>query len=92
VIRSWLLDLISAALEDDQELSGIRDWVEDSGEGRWTVMEAIDNAVPVPVIALALFRRFASRQEESYAGKLTAAMRKQFGGHPVVPKGQGAKP
>jgi 6-phosphogluconate dehydrogenase len=92
VIRSWLLDLIAAALAEDEELSGIRDWIEDSGEGRWTVMDAIDNAVPVPVIALSLFRRFASRQEESYAGKLTAAMRKQFGGHAVVPKRRDVKP
>jgi 6-phosphogluconate dehydrogenase len=92
VIRSWLLDLIAAALVEDQELSSIRDWVEDSGEGRWTVMEAIEKAVPAPVIALALFRRFASRQEESYAGKLTAAMRREFGGHAVVPKEPEEKP
>jgi 6-phosphogluconate dehydrogenase len=83
VVRSWLLDLTSAALINDAELSDIRDWVADSGEGRWTVFEAINNDVPAPVIALSLFRRFASRQEESYAAKLLAAMRNQFGGHAV---------
>jgi 6-phosphogluconate dehydrogenase len=83
VVRSWLLDLISDALEEDAELSDIRGWVADSGEGRWTVFEAINNDVPAPVIALSLFRRFASRQDESYAAKLLAAMRNHFGGHAV---------
>ncbi len=83
VVRSWLLDLTAAALADDPELSDIRGWVADSGEGRWTVFEAINNDVPAPVIALALFQRFVSRQEESYAAKLLAAMRNQFGGHAV---------
>ena len=83
VVRSWLLDLTSDALKNDANLSDIRDWVADSGEGRWTVFEAINNDVPAPVIALALFRRFASRQDESYAAKLLAAMRNQFGGHAV---------
>lgn len=83
VVRSWLLDLISAALAEDQHLSKIRGWVADSGEGRWTVAEAIDLDVPAPIITLALLMRFASRQEESYAAKLLAAMRSQFGGHPV---------
>ncbi len=83
VVRSWLLDLTAAALAQDPGLSDIRDWVEDSGEGRWTVMEALDHAVPAPVIALSLFRRFASRQDESYAMKMLAAMRNQFGGHEV---------
>lgn len=83
VVRSWLLDLTAVALKDDPELSDIQGWVADSGEGRWTVMEAIDDAVPVPVIASALFRRFSSRQEDSFAMKLLAAMRHQFGGHPI---------
>ena len=83
VVRSWLLDLISAALREDPELSEIRGWVADSGEGRWTVSEAINNDVPAPVIAMALFQRFSSRQDDSYAAKLLAAMRQQFGGHNV---------
>jgi len=83
VVRSWLLDLIAAALEGGPELDGIKDWVADSGEGRWTVAEAIDLDVPAPVITLSLLMRLASRQEQSYAAKLLAAMRKQFGGHEV---------
>ena len=83
VVRSWLLDLVSNALVDDPELSGIKDWVADSGEGRWTVSESIDLDIPAPVISLALQMRFVSRQEESYAAKLLSAMRNQFGGHPV---------
>jgi 6-phosphogluconate dehydrogenase len=83
VVRSWLLDLIALALEKDPQLSDIKAWVEDSGEGRWTVMDAIDHSVPAPVIALSLFRRFSSRQEDSYAEKLLAAMRNEFGGHAV---------
>jgi len=83
VIRSWLLDLTSAALAEDQDLGDIKGWVADSGEGRWTVFESIDLDVPAPVIALALQMRFASRQDESYAAKLLAAMRNQFGGHAV---------
>jgi len=86
VVRSWLLDLTARALADDPELPGISDWVDDSGEGRWTVMEAVDRAVPAPVITLSLMARFASRQDESYAGKLLAAMRQQFGGHAVRPE------
>jgi 6-phosphogluconate dehydrogenase len=81
VVRSWLLDLTANALAEDQELSGIRGWVADSGEGRWTVFESIDLDVPAPVIALSLMARFSSRQDESYAAKLLAAMRNQFGGH-----------
>ena len=84
VVRSWLLDLTAAALEDDSDLSDLRGYVSDSGEGRWTIIEAINSDVPAPVIALSLFRRFASRQDESYAAKLLAAMRNQFGGHAVV--------
>lgn len=83
VVRSWLLDLTANALAEDSELSDIRGWVSDSGEGRWTVFEAIDQDVPAPVITLALMRRFSSRQDESYAAKLLAAMRNQFGGHAV---------
>ncbi len=86
VIRSWLLDLTAAALKDDQDLSDIRGWVADSGEGRWMVAEAIDQDVPAPVITLSLLMRFVSRQDESYAAKLLAAMRKQFGGHEVMRK------
>lgn len=83
VVRSWLLDLLVAALEKDPGLSEIDDYVEDSGEGRWTVDEAIDQAVPLPVISAALFARFASRQEPSPAMKAVAALRQQFGGHAV---------
>jgi len=83
VIRSWLLDLTADALADDQALSDIQGYVEDSGEGRWTVFEAVDLDVPAPVITLALQMRLASRQAESYAAKLLAALRNQFGGHAV---------
>lgn len=85
VVRSWLLDLLVQALEEDPQLAAIDDWVEDSGEGRWTVDEAIDLAVPAPVISAALFARFASRQGESPAMKAVAALRQQFGGHAVRP-------
>jgi 6-phosphogluconate dehydrogenase len=81
VIRSWLLDLLVAALDDDTDLEGIRGYAEDSGEGRWTVEAAIENAVPMPAIASALFARFTSRQDDSPAMKAVAAMRNQFGGH-----------
>jgi 6-phosphogluconate dehydrogenase len=81
VIRSWLLDLLVAALDDDANLSKVRGYAEDSGEGRWTVEAAIENAVPVNAIAAALFARFASRQDDSPAMKAVAAMRNQFGGH-----------
>ncbi len=83
VIRSWLLDLIAEALVEDPALSDIKGWVADSGEGRWTAFEAIDLDVPAPVITLALQMRLVSRQDESYAAKLLAAMRNQFGGHAV---------
>jgi len=83
VVRSWLLDLMVRALEEDPELAKLDDWVEDSGEGRWTVDEAIAAAVPLPVISAALFARFASRQEASPAMKAVAALRQQFGGHAV---------
>jgi 6-phosphogluconate dehydrogenase len=81
VIRSWLLDLLTAAITKDPHLDAIRGWADDSGEGRWTVQEAIDNAVPMPAIAAALFARFVSRQEDSPAMKAIAAMRNEFGGH-----------
>jgi 6-phosphogluconate dehydrogenase len=83
VVRSWLLDLTATALEDDQELSDLRGYVADSGEGRWTVFEAIDQDVPAPVITLSLLMRFVSRQDERYAAKLLAAMRNAFGGHAI---------
>lgn len=83
VIRSWLLDLAARALESDSELRRLSDYVEDSGEGRWTVETAIENAVPAPTITLSLFARFASRQQESFAGKVIAALRREFGGHAV---------
>jgi len=83
VIRSWLLDLTADALAEDQALSDIKGWVADSGEGRWTIFESIDLDVPAPVITLALQMRLVSRQDESYAAKLLAALRNQFGGHAV---------
>lgn len=89
VIRSWLLDLMVRALEQDPALEKVRGYAEDSGEGRWTVEAAIDNAVPMPVITAALFARFASRQEDSPAMKVVAALRHQFGGHAVTSAGGG---
>jgi 6-phosphogluconate dehydrogenase len=83
VVRSWLLDLTAEALKDGPDLGGIRGWVADSGEGRWTVAEAIDLDIPAPVMTLSLLMRFVSRQDESYAAKILAAMRQQFGGHAV---------
>ncbi len=86
VVRSWLLDLLVRALEEDPELEQLRGYAEDSGEGRWTVQAAVDHAVPAPVITAALYARFASRQEDSPAMKVIAALRNQFGGHAVVKK------
>ena len=83
VVRSWLLDLMVRALEEDNHLDKIRGYVDDSGEGRWTVEEAIANAVPMPAITASLFARFASRQDDSPAMKAVAALRAQFGGHAV---------
>jgi 6-phosphogluconate dehydrogenase len=83
VVRSWLLDLAARALEEDQELADIAPYVQDSGEGRWTVAEAIDLDVPAPVITLALIQRLRSRDNESYADRLLAALRNQFGGHAI---------
>ncbi len=86
VVRSWLLDLIAKALEENPALQGISPYVSDSGEGRWTVFDAIDEDVPAPVITLALIERLRSRQTDSFADKLLAAMRQQFGGHAIKPK------
>lgn len=83
VVRSWLLDLTARALREDNELAQIAPWVEDSGEGRWTVLEAIEQGIAAPVISLALQTRFASRDERNFAARLVAAMRNQFGGHAV---------
>ncbi|MEU9920653.1 phosphogluconate dehydrogenase (NAD(+)-dependent, decarboxylating) [Streptomyces griseoluteus] len=86
VIRSWLLDLAVNALDDDEHLDGLRGYAQDSGEGRWTVEAAIDNAVPLPAITASLFARFASRQDDSPQMKMIAALRNQFGGHAVEKK------
>jgi len=84
VVRSWLLDLLHSAFEQDgSELEKIEGYVDDSGEGRWTVFEAINESVPAPAISAALYARFASRQDESFAAKVAAALRNQFGGHAV---------
>ena len=85
VVRSWLLELAERALAADGELSGLAAYVEDSGEGRWTVAQAISSGIPVPTIAAALFARFSSRQDSSYALRLLAALRREFGGHAVRP-------
>lgn len=90
VIRSWLLDLLVKATDEEPGLAGVRDYAQDSGEGRWTIEAAIDHAVPLPVITAALFARFASRQEESPAMKVVAALRGQFGGHAVGQAGSDA--
>jgi 6-phosphogluconate dehydrogenase len=83
VVRSWLLELAERAFAADPRLAGIRGYVDDSGEGRWTALEAISESVPAPTITLSLFRRFASRQDDSFAMKVIAALRNQFGGHAV---------
>lgn len=83
VVRSWLLELLVKALEEDPEFKDIEGYVEDSGEGRWTVEEALNNAVPVPTISASIFARFVSRQDDSPSMKAVAALRKQFGGHAV---------
>jgi 6-phosphogluconate dehydrogenase len=83
VVRSWLLELLESALEQDTDLEHIKGWVADSGEGRWTVQAAIDQDVPAPIITLSLQTRFRSRQGESYGAKILAALRNQFGGHAV---------
>jgi 6-phosphogluconate dehydrogenase len=83
VVRSWLLELCESAFAKDPRLASIKGYVEDSGEGRWTVAEAIERSVPAPVLMLSLFARFASRQEHSFAAKVAAALRNEFGGHAV---------
>ncbi|MFI7236245.1 phosphogluconate dehydrogenase (NAD(+)-dependent, decarboxylating) [Streptomyces cyaneofuscatus] len=88
VIRSWLLDLAVNALDDDEHLDKLRGFAADSGEGRWTVEAAIDNAVPLPAITASLFARFASRQDDSPQMKMIAALRNQFGGHAVESKNE----
>ncbi|MFQ3549239.1 MAG: phosphogluconate dehydrogenase (NAD(+)-dependent, decarboxylating) [Armatimonadota bacterium] len=83
VVRSWLLELAELAFAESGDLNDIRGWVEDSGEGRWTILESIEQSVPAPVIALSLMMRFRSRQEDPFSSKVIAALRKQFGGHSV---------
>ncbi len=84
VVRSWLLELMESAFAGDADLSGIRGYVDDSGEGRWTVQQAIDTGVSAPVIALSLMRRFRSQKQDSFSDKVVAALRREFGGHAVV--------
>jgi 6-phosphogluconate dehydrogenase len=84
VIRSWLLELAASALKKDKNLSSLKGYVEDSGEGRWTVQQAVEMAVSSPVIASSLFQRFRSRQTDSFSDKILAALRKEFGGHAIV--------
>jgi 6-phosphogluconate dehydrogenase len=86
VVRSWLLELAASALEKDPQLAQIEGYVEDSGEGRWTILDALEKDVPAPVITQSLFTRFRSRQEESFGEKLLAALRNKFGGHAVKTK------
>jgi 6-phosphogluconate dehydrogenase len=83
VVRSWLLELAESAFAKDPQLSSIRGYVEDSGEGRWTVLEAVEREIPAPILTLSLFARFASRQDDSFSAKVIAALRNEFGGHPV---------
>lgn len=83
VIRSWLLELAVGALKDDPKLEKLKGYVQDSGEGRWMLMEALDKDVPVPTLSTALFTRFRSRQDESFSEKMLAALRNAFGGHSV---------
>lgn len=91
VVRSWLLELAEDAFRKDKRLSNIEGYVEDSGEGRWTVQEAINMAVPAPVIALSLFQRFASRGRGDFASRLEAALRSEFGGHAIKKETAGKK-
>ena len=83
VVRSWLLELLVHAYKDDPNMHEVQGWVEDSGEGRWTLLEAIEKAVPAPVLAMSLIMRFRSRQPDTYSGKVLASLRNQFGGHSV---------
>src|SRR5204863_3162893 len=92
VVSSWLLELVAAALSEDPELSGFQGVVEDSGEGRWALMTAVEEAVPAEVLSAALFARFRSRREHTFAEKVLSAMRHRFGGHVEHPVGTGAPP
>ncbi len=83
VVRSWLLELLELALKKDPDLAKVKGWIDDSGEGRWTVQAAIDESVPAPVITMSLLSRFVSRQEESFSAKVIAALRNEFGGHAI---------
>jgi 6-phosphogluconate dehydrogenase len=84
VVRSWLLELLESALNKDPQLDGIKGYVDDSGEGRWTVQQAVESGVSAPVIALSLFKRFQSRQDDLFSDKVLSALRKEFGGHAIV--------
>jgi len=87
VVRSWLLELTAHALSEDPDLAKLDAYVDDSGEGRWTLAEAVAHSVPMPVLTAALFTRFRSREANPFAERLLAAMRQQFGGHAVKPRG-----
>jgi 6-phosphogluconate dehydrogenase len=91
VVRSWLLDLAELALADKEGFAQIKGYVEDSGEGRWTVTEAIDRAVPLPTITASLFARFSSRQQNAYSARIIAALRNQFGGHQFFTEAKAAE-
>jgi len=91
VVRSWLLELAEKAFRKDEKLSGIKGFVEDSGEGRWTIQQALETGVPAQVITLSLLRRFRSRQEDPFTDRVLAALRRGFGGHAVVSADQRAK-
>jgi len=91
VIRSWLLDLAEEAFREDPELASIRGWVEDSGEGRWTLQQAVETGVSAPVLAASLFQRFRSRQEDPFSNRVLAALRNKFGGHAVQRKGESGR-
>jgi 6-phosphogluconate dehydrogenase len=83
VVRSWLLELTARALAENPDLAGVKGYVEDSGEGRWTLHEGIDRAVPLPVLTASLFNRFRSRETDPFGDRLLAALRNQFGGHAI---------
>jgi 6-phosphogluconate dehydrogenase len=91
VVRSWLLELTELALENPEEFSQVRGYVEDSGEGRWTVHEAIERAISAPVITAALYARFSSRDDEKFAARIVAALRNQFGGHKFFTEARAAE-
>jgi 6-phosphogluconate dehydrogenase len=91
VIRSWLLELLENAFKKHSDLNTIQGYIEDSGEARWTVNEAVENGVSAPLIALSLFKRFQSRQEDTFSDKVVAALRNEFGGHMVAKNGENIK-